>query len=288
MKKIELIRMLEKYPLFTFNEFVRITGKSSEYARTYLYRLKKEGLVFSVERGKYTVFDDAMLFSSYISVPSYISFWTGLVFHNMTEQLPVEITVAVAKSKENIVFKGTKVRFFKTKQIWGYRKYRYRGFDIFVAEKEKCIIDSLLLKNVPFDEIVKSIRTKEFDADKLSEYAVKTGNKSLMKRVGYIMDKCGMNSAADRLTKYTDNNYVLLDWSATGKWKINKKSWKSNRRRERFPSVLSDEENLSCNQKSLKSARRNKGFPSFLIAEEKLSCNQKFKIVENRRLDVID
>ena len=262
MKKIELIKMLEKYPLFTFNEFVRMTGKSSEYARTYLYRLKKEGLVFRVEKGKYTVFDDAMMFSSHIIVPSYISFWTAFRFHNFTEQLPSDIMIAVAKSKENIAFKGTKVRFFKTKHLWGYRKYRYRDFDIFVAEKEKCIIDSLLLKNVPFDEIVKSIRTKEFDADKLSQYAVKTGNKSLMKRVGYIMDQCGMNAAAERLTRYLDNNCILLDWSATGKGKTNKKS--------------------------LKSVRQTGRFPGFLIAEENLSCNKKFKIIENRRLDDID
>ena len=71
-----------------------------------------------------------------------------------------------------------------------------------------------------------------------------------------------MNAAGERLTKYIDNNYVLLDWSASGKGKINKDS--------------------------LKSVRRKGRFPGFLIAEDNLSYNQKFKIVENRRLDDID
>lgn len=229
MKKIEIIRKLEKYPLFTFNEFVRLTNKNQAYARTYLHRLKKEGLIFQIERGKYTVFDDPMLFSSYIIVPSYISFWTAIRFYNLTEQLPRDVMIASPKPRKNIEFLGTKIRFFKTKHVWGYRKQRYLEFDIFVADKEKSIIDSLLLKNIPFDEIAKAIRTKELDKKLLVEYAIKAGNKSLIKRLGYVMGVCGMN--ADKLTKQLDNNYVLLDWNGRKNGEKNKK-WKiiANRR----------------------------------------------------------
>lgn len=221
MKKIEIIRILERYPLFTLNDFVRITRKTSEYARTYLYRLKKEGLVFQIERGKYTIFDDPMISSSHIVIPSYISFWTAFRFYNFTEQLPIDIMIASSKPKKTIEFQGTKIRFFKTKHIWGYKKQRYIDFDIFVAEKEKCIIDSILLKNVPFDEIVKAIRTKDFDSKKLADYAIKTKNRSLMKRLGYLMES--FDFEADKLTKQLDENYILLDWSGIKKGKRNKK-----------------------------------------------------------------
>jgi predicted transcriptional regulator of viral defense system len=223
MKKIEIIKILEKYPLFTFNEFVRITGKTSEYARNYLYRLKKEGLIFQIERGKYTVFDDTMIFSSHIVIPSFISFWTAFRFYNFTEQLPVDIMIASPKSKKTIDFQGTKIRFFKTKHMWGYKKQRYMDFDILVAEREKCIIDSLLMKNTIFDEIVKAIGTKEFDSKKLVEYAIKTKNKSLMKRIGYLMGKFGFET--EELIKHLDNNYILLDWNGIKKGERNKK-WK--------------------------------------------------------------
>ncbi|MBU4245964.1 MAG: type IV toxin-antitoxin system AbiEi family antitoxin domain-containing protein [Nanoarchaeota archaeon] len=229
MKKIALIKSLEEYPLFTFNEFVRITGKSSEYARTCLYRLKKEGLIFRIEKGKYTVHDDPLIFSSNIAVPSYISFWTAIRFYSFTEQLPKDIMLASPKPKETITFRGTKIRFFKTKHVWGYKKERYGNFDIFVAEKEKCIIDSLLLKNTPFDEIAKSVRTKEFDGKKLAEYALKTKNKSLIKRLGYIMERFGLN--AEAFAGHLDNNCILLDRSGAKKGTKNKK-WKiiENRR----------------------------------------------------------
>ncbi len=229
MKKIALIKTLEEYPLFTFNEFVRITGKSSEYARTYLYRLKKEGLIFRIEKGKYTVHDDPLIFSSHIAVPSYISFWTAIRFYGFTEQLPKDIMLAAPKPKEAITFHGTKIRFFKTKHVWGYKKERYGNFDIFVAEKEKCIIDSMLLKNTPFDEIAKTIKTKDFDEKKLAEYALKTKNKSLIKRLGYMMEIFGLS--AETLSKHPDNNYISLDWSGTKKGAKNMK-WKiiENRR----------------------------------------------------------
>ncbi len=51
MNKIRLVKELEKHPMFTFNEFVRMGGKGVKYSRTYLYRLKKEGLIFQIERG---------------------------------------------------------------------------------------------------------------------------------------------------------------------------------------------------------------------------------------------
>lgn len=222
MKRTALMEMLGKYPLFTLNEFVRLTGFSPKYAWVCLSRLKKEGALFQVERGKYTTQDDPLAFASYILAPSYISFWTALRFHGLTEQLPADIMVASHKPKSALSIKGTKIRFFKMRHMWGYAKYRHENFDIFVADKEKTILDSLLLKNVPFDEIAKAI--KEINPEKLAGYAIKSGNKAAIKRIGYMLDFSGKD--AKKLRMHIDNNYIPLDWSykQTGKrikeWKI--------------------------------------------------------------------
>lgn len=229
MKGMKIIKLLGKRPIFSINEFARITGKGAGYSRLYLHRLNKDGLVFRIERGKYTVFDDPMIFSSHIVLPSYISFWTAIRFHGLTEQLPRDIMLASPKSRKNLEFKGTRIRFFRTSNIWGYGKQRYGDFDIFVADKEKCIIDSLLLKNVPFDEIAKAIETRELDENTIADYAIKAGDKSLIKRIGYIMEAFGMD--ATKLEMRLDNNYILLDWHGPKAGKKNKK-WKiiENRR----------------------------------------------------------
>ena len=208
MKKRELLTILKNYPLFTFNDFLKISNMNSKYAALYLFRLKKDGLIFQVEKGKYTLADDALIPSSFILSPSYISFWTALRFHNLTEQLPKEIMIASPKSKKEITFLKTKIRFYKIRNLEGYKKERYKDTEIFVAEKEKAIIDSLLAENTPFDEIIKAL-SQDVDSKKLAEYALNTRNQSLIKRIGYLMDFFGLDSKV--LLNSINNNYILLD-----------------------------------------------------------------------------
>lgn len=210
------------------NDFVRITGKAPPYCWTYISRLKRERLVFSVERGKYTVHGDPMLFSTHLVSPSYISFWTAIRFYGLTEQLPSDVMVASPRPKKAISFNGAAIRFFKMKEMWGFGKQRYSGFEIFVAGKEKCVIDSLLLKNVPFDEIAKAVRDGEFGRG-LAETALKCGNVSMIKRLGYMMEKFGHD--AESMAEKLDGNYVRLDWNRPWEGEKNRK-WKiiENRR----------------------------------------------------------
>lgn len=221
MNAISLLKLLEAYPLFSINDFVRMTGSPVKYARNRIYRMRKAGLIFQVQKGKYTVHTDPLIYASYITVPSYISFWTAIRFYNLTEQLPNGIMVAAPKPKKRIASQG--IRFFKMKQMWGYRKERHAGFDIFVAEREKCIIDCMLLRNLPFDETAKAISSKGLDANKLIEYAIKAGNKSAMKRIGWLLERYGFD--AGRLAGKIDCNYIPLGWDAAKKGKKDKK-WK--------------------------------------------------------------
>ena len=151
MKTIQLLSLLKNFPLFTFNDFVKITKQSSEYCRTSLYRLKKQKFIFEIERGKYTVYDDPLIFSSFIVQPSYLSSWSALRYYNLTDQLPIAIFLSTPKTRPLINFNGTKIIFLKTKYMWGYKRVRYFDWDIFMAEPEKAVIDSLLSKNVSLE-----------------------------------------------------------------------------------------------------------------------------------------
>lgn len=221
MKKIELLRILEKYPLFTFNEFVKITGKSIKYSRTYIYRLKKDKLIFEIEKGKYTLHDDPLIFASLITAPSYISFWTALRFYNVTDQLPLGIMIASKRHRKEINFFNTKIKFYKMKYLWGYRKIRYNDFDIFIAELEKNIIDSVASGLVPLSEIVDVLINEKINTAKLKEFAIKTGSKSLIKRIGFLLDKIKVD--ADEMLKYIDYNYIVLNINHKSKGDKNKK-----------------------------------------------------------------
>ncbi len=221
MRKISLLKRLEQYPLFTENDVAKIVNKGSAYVRKLLYRMCKEGLITRLEKGKYTVYADPLIFASYLSIPSYLSLWTAFRYYNMTQQQPYRIFVISSVPKKPLEIQNAEIIFKKSKHMFGYKKERYADFDIFMAEPEKAIIDAFLFK-IPISDIVKALDEYKFNFEKLSAYAKKTGNISLMKRLGYILEKKKRNSYG---LGPKDSNYVLLDYLGVKKGKKNAK-WK--------------------------------------------------------------
>ncbi len=219
MKTYNLLKKLERVPLFTENDVAKIINKSAKYVKTLLYRLNKNGLIKRIEKGKYTLYHDPIIYASHIKVPSYISLWTGLRYYNMTQQQPTSLFVIVPKKRKNITQKAITINFVLTKHMYGYKKERYSDFDIFIAEPEKVIIDSMLFK-IPIDDIEFALNSSELDFEKLSTYANKTKNKSLIKRLGYLIEK---KTGKSYNLKAKDNNYISLDYNKKKKGKKNQK-----------------------------------------------------------------
>jgi len=72
-EKLELLRELAKLPVFS-NKTVRdLIGKSSQYTRLVVYRMKREKLIKEIEKNKYTLHEDPLLVASHIVQPSYLS-----------------------------------------------------------------------------------------------------------------------------------------------------------------------------------------------------------------------
>ncbi|MBI4453464.1 hypothetical protein HY636_02365 [Candidatus Woesearchaeota archaeon] len=221
MRTISLLKKLEDLPLFTDNDVSKLVNKEADYVKTLLYRLRKQGLIKRIEKGKYTTHDDPMIFSTHLMYPSYLSLWTALRYFNMTQQQPMDLFVMTPIKRKDINYQNKRIRFIKTKQMFGYRKERYFDFDVFIAEKEKAIIDSMLYK-IPLVDIIYALDAEEINFEKLVEYAKKTKNISLIKRVGYILEtKTGKSFGL--IAK--DNNFIKLDYHSTNNGKKNNK-WK--------------------------------------------------------------
>lgn len=228
MKKIALIKELEKYPVFSLKTVKEIIKKSDKYAKLVAFRLKKEGLIFEIEKNKYTVNKNAFIVASNIVWPCYLSFWTALRYHNLTEQLPKDIFVITtrARKKRELVFNKTKIIFvrIKPKYFFGFTKERHDGFDVFMAESEKALIDSVLFKEISFSEIGSIIRDNfdRINKNKLIEYLLKINDKALIKRFGFLLDQLGLDFF-DKLKKHLGYNYIHLDYAMPKKGKKNKK-----------------------------------------------------------------
>lgn len=221
MKAIKLLKILEDYPIFTLNDIAKIVEKNPSYVKTLVYRLRKRDLIHKIERNKYSVHDDALIFTSHIYIPSYISLWSALRYYNLTEQLPRTVFVMVPKTRKSLTFRGTKIEFVKTKYFFGYKKVRYGNFDVFMAEPEKALIDSLISKKVPFNEIIKAISARQLDTGKLIAYALKINEKALAKRLGFLLEE--NNYECGKLRRLIDSNYISLDNAIKRKGKKDRK-----------------------------------------------------------------
>lgn len=177
-------------PVFNIEDAIRILNKPRAYVCLYLHRLEKQGLIRRIEKGKYALRDASpFVIASNIAFPSYISLWMAFHLHQLTTQLPLTIQVIMSKQKKSLKFDDYDVKFIKLtpKRIFGYGKQRTGIGYIFIAEKEKAIIDSLYLGEGPdLDDIKNGLH--ECDIKKLEEYALRMNSKVLVQRLGYLME----------------------------------------------------------------------------------------------------
>lgn len=228
MKRIVLINELEKYPVFTLKTVGEIIGKDRDYAKLVVYRLKKDKLIFEIEKNKYTLQKDPLVVASNIIWPSYISCWSALRYYNLTEQLPQIISVMTTRvrRKREIRFNNTRILFtkIKPKYFFGYRKERQGDFNIFIAEKEKALIDSVLFKKISFSEIGDIIKDniRAINVNLLVDYLIKIKNKALIKRFGFLLESLGTDTY-DRFRELLDSKYIPLDYALTAEGKKDRK-----------------------------------------------------------------
>ena len=217
---------LRKYAVFDTKILNYFINKSRKYINLYSYRLRKNLKIHRIEKNKYSVYDDPFLIASRITWPSYISCWSALNFHKMTEQIPQTIQVITVKDKKPIKFFHTRIQFIKIKKenFFGFKKINYNDFEIFIADKEKTLIDCLLLKKVSFPEIKEILNenVKILNVSKIIRYLKIINNSSLTKRLGFLLENLDYE-VYKKLKKHIDLTYTTLDYSRQNKGRKNKK-----------------------------------------------------------------
>lgn len=228
MKRTSLLKALEKYPVFTVKAVAGIIGKESSYAKLVIHRLKREKLVLQIERNKYTTQSDPLVIASNIIWPCYLSGWSALRFYNLTEQLPQVISVITTRrrKKKELHLNRVRILFTRTKPeyLFGYRRESHQGLPIFMAEKEKALLDSAVFRMISFSEICSIVRENRdsIDGSLLVKYLIRTGNKAVMKRFGFLLDSLGMD-VHSLLERHINGGYVPLDYALPAEGVRNKK-----------------------------------------------------------------
>src|SRR3989344_3790989 len=147
IKKISIIDIQEAAKTF------KISKKKSWDT---FYRLEKKGWLERIEKGKYMVIpfqakegwlEHTFILASNLIKRYYISYRTALAHYGLTEQIPIYVYIATTERKgkleyklQNYIFRF--IRINKNK-FFGFKKELINNKEIFIAEKEKAIIDCL-------------------------------------------------------------------------------------------------------------------------------------------------
>lgn len=199
----DLLAWGDNRPLFTINEAERATGMNRASLREKLSRMTRRGELRRLERGKYTCHSDPVIYATYIEIPSYLSFWSGLRFYDLTTQQPTQIQVVTPTNRGNL----EEITFYYSGDMFGFGRKRYAGFDVFVADEERLLLNCLSRKQVPVAALGELLNV--VDTNKATEYALRLGRNSVKKRLGYLFEHKRDTSVKE--LRVTDRNYPVLD-----------------------------------------------------------------------------
>jgi predicted transcriptional regulator of viral defense system len=166
-----------------------------------LRHLKAEELVRPIEAGKYLllghqperVLSNPQFIATRVAYPAYVSFWSALHFHGLTEQVPRTVSVVTTRRHKSLDFAGASFVFVHVAphKFFGYEQERVGDLPVLVAEVEKALVDSLdqLRYAGGLSEVGKALylARERLDLAHVVEYANRMCNKSLCSRLGYLL-----------------------------------------------------------------------------------------------------
>jgi len=147
------------------------------------------------EKGEYT--EHEFVIASHLAEPMYISYWSALNYHDLTEQVPTTVFSATTEKVPEREIHGVTYKFVTVTEgkFFGYEKTDIASHKVNVATPEKAVVDCADHPEYcgGIVEIAKAVRKlDEMDKSKLSEFLVRQGNGAAVKRVVYLADFYGI------------------------------------------------------------------------------------------------
>jgi predicted transcriptional regulator of viral defense system len=214
--------------VFTQLDVKRFLNISKFNTNKIINRMKRKDLIATVEKGKYilkNLYEELDIYEIVTDLyrPSYLSFWSALHYHHMTDQVPLSIMIATTRRKRRSSFMGQSLIFITIKKelFFGYERI---GRTL-VSDREKTIIDCLRHPEYSggIDHVYNSI-PEDLDADRIVEYCEMAGSTSIASRLGFLLERKGIGIDKERIRSKI-STYSLLDPSGrrenpNSEWKL--------------------------------------------------------------------
>ncbi len=211
MYETEILSKFHDLPVFSLSDINQVINNRI-YAKKFLRRMILNNKILRIKRNVYTLHKDPFLLSTFILRPSYVSCVSALSYHKLITQIPKEIFCATLRNSNSIKIRfdniiiDTIINYNHTNYFFGFRKEKYDDFEILIAEPEKAIIDSISI--VPIHIIEEAF--EKIDEHKMIEYLKKIKKSSIIKRIGYLMEKNNYE-VYENLKNFINYKYIPLD-----------------------------------------------------------------------------
>jgi predicted transcriptional regulator of viral defense system len=225
---------------FTVAEAAKILNVSRYRAASLLAVWTKNGWLHRVRRGLYIPIplqststevtpEEPLLIAHKLFSPCYIGGWTAAHHWGLTEQIFNSIYVMTTKKvhqrEQNLNGVIFKVKTILPKRIFGTKPTWSGTVKIAISDPTKTVIDGLndpaVLGGIRMvaDVLSVYIRSKDFNQEKLLEYAKAMENSAIYKRLGFLTGLLTFD-AADNITSacksHLKSGYSQLDPATTG------------------------------------------------------------------------
>jgi len=238
--KVILEMEWQKSKYTTIKDVMSMLNCSYDNAKNIIQRLVKKNWLESTSKGKYFLISansgtegipptNPLLIGSLLIVPYYFSYSTANSFYGFTTQIPSTVYIATIKSRRNTTIHNTYYHFVKLSKykFFGFDKVKVFDADVFMAEKEKAIVDSIdkIKYAGGIFEVIEILRNgiNKINIDKTLDYASRMGSSSLIQRLGFLLESLGIKFDSKKLLDHTGKTVTFLDPMGEKKGKYNAK-----------------------------------------------------------------
>lgn len=215
--------------IFTAKDVADVLDKSYIESRKIISNLKAKKWVEKLEAGKYLIIplsagvkpkytEHEFIIGSKLVEPYYIGYWNALNYYHLTEQIPFSVFIATTKRKSNRKILDVDYVFvvLSKKKFFGYTTVNIAGKDIFISDKEKTVADCLDYPEYCGDitEVAKALKNEDISFRKIVDYAMRMGNATIIKRLGYLSETLNIKldeKLKKKMLKNISKGYSVLD-----------------------------------------------------------------------------
>ena len=207
---------------FTVGDAAKAMHKSAAYASLVLSTNKK---VKRLVKGLYYVRGTSPYeLASNVVYPAYVSLSAALQYYDLIDQNIIKYSVITTKRHKPVKFEGGEIEFITVDRtrLFGYT-FRNNSY---IALPEKMFTDCLYFGRPAFSQVevsfASALENQQLDITKLKDYAVRMNRKSLINKLGFLLEL--NNIKADDMLGHTYRaGYVRVGKSADGvnkKWRV--------------------------------------------------------------------